>query len=108
MYLERRLPTSRRFAFLRLVGDHLTSTPEDMLLPATEARTARQKIQRAFAQEFLCPFRDLRAFLGTDSPTDEHLEQAADTFRVSPLLVRTTLVNRGMLPRESLAGIRPL
>ena len=95
---------SRRFALARLVADHLYRSPGDRLLPVTDAKTARQKFQRAFAQEFLCPFSALSDFLGTAEPTDDRIEEAADLFDVSPLLVKTTLVNRGVLGREVLSG----
>ncbi|MDD3449040.1 MAG: hypothetical protein PHF72_08440, partial [Gammaproteobacteria bacterium] len=86
----------------RLVADHIYRSAGDRLLPATDARTARQKFQRAFAQEFLCPFTALSDFLGSTEPTDDRIEEAADLFNVSPLLVKTTLVNRGVLGREVL------
>jgi hypothetical protein len=99
VFLNRRYPTGLRFALARLVADHLRAGLEDRLLPATEARTARQKFQRAFAQEFLCPFEDLTQYLGTEDPTDENIEDAAAYFEVSPLLVKALLVNRGVLDR---------
>ncbi|TQF00162.1 MAG: hypothetical protein FKY71_04765 [Spiribacter salinus] len=102
--LNRRPVTSRRFAVCRLLGDRLysTITGGDPLSTATDAYTVRQKFQRAFAQELLCPFDSLMGLLDTDSPSDEDIEGAADHFQVSPLLVRTALVNRHVLPREAL------
>lgn len=99
---NRRHPTARRFALARLVGDHLDARENERLLPATDARTSRQKFQRAFAQEFLCPFDDLRDFLGMEPPSDDEIERAAEHFDVSPLLVKTVLVNKKVLGRESL------
>lgn len=93
--------TGRRFALARLVGDHLSNSG-DRLLPATSARTARQKLQRAFAQEFLCPVRDLVEFLDRDALelSEEDVEAAAHHFDVSPLLIESTLRNNGY-PRLS-------
>ena len=106
LVLNRRLGTSRRFAVCRLLGDRLYSTDgEDRLSAATEAGTARQKFQRGFAQELLCPFEALKDVLGSDSPSDDDLDNAAQHFQVSPLLIRTTLVNRNMLPRDILDSI---
>ena len=106
LVLNKRLGTSRRFAVCRLLGDRLYSTDgEDRLSAATEAGTARQKFQRAFAQELLCPFEALKDVLGSDSPSDDDLDNAAQHFQVSPLLIRTTLVNRNMLPRDILDSI---
>lgn len=104
VYLNRHNGTGRRFALARVVADHLHAKENDRLLPATEAKTARQKFQRAFAQEFLCPFEPLQEFLGPGKASTERMEDAASHFGVSPLLVRTTLVNRGVLERDALAG----
>ena len=57
-------PSSRRFGLARLMADHIASAAEDALLPATRLKTERQKFQRAFAQEFLCPFDALNEHLG--------------------------------------------
>ena len=99
---NRRHPAGRRFAFARLVADHLTIPDNERLLPATSSRTARQKFQRAFAQEFLCPFDDLMFRFDADAPTDDAIDEAAAYFEVSPLVVQTALVNNGALERETL------
>ena len=100
--LGKRHVTSRRFALARLVGDHLVTGPGDRLLPATDAKTERQKLQRAFAQAFLCPFDELQDFFRVDAPTDDTIEDAAAHFEVSPLLIKSTLVNKGVLDRDVL------
>jgi len=103
LVLSKPLDTSRRFAVSRLLGDRLYSNDgEDRLSAATEAGTARQKFQRSFAQEFLCPFEALGDVLDSDSPSYDDLDSAAEHFQVSPLLIRTTLVNRNILPRDIL------
>ena len=96
--------TSRRFELARLVADHLAAREEDMLLPGTRSMTSRQKFQRAFAQEFLCPFTELEEYLGTKTPDSDDIYDAARHFDVSPLLIHTTLVNKGVLERETLEG----
>jgi hypothetical protein len=100
-------PAGRRFEIMRLVGDHIVAPDDDHLLPITAAKTDRQKFQRAFAVEFLLPFDELCEQLG--EPTfsereirDDEIEDVAAQYQVSPLMVRTSLVNRGVLPRESL------
>jgi hypothetical protein len=100
--------TSRRFEIMRLVADHIVTPAEDHLLPITTAKTDRQKFQRAFAAEFLLPFDELYEQL--DKPTfaddeirEDEIEDVAAQYQVSPLMVRTSLVNRGVLPREVLA-----
>ena len=94
--------TSRRFAASRLLGELLSGSGDDRLIPATQAKTARQQAQRAFAQELLCPFDALLDRIQTNRPKEEAIEEAANYFQVSPLTVRTTLVNKGELDRESL------
>jgi hypothetical protein len=98
VYLGRRNLTSRRFGLIRLVADQFAGGPAERFFPATEMKTARQKFQRAFAREFLCPFQALSEFLG-DNKTDERIEDAAGHFDVSPLLIKTTLLNKGAIER---------
>ena len=97
-------PTSRRFALARLVSDHIDAPQGDRLLPGTSSITKRQKFQRAFAQEFLCPFEALKEEIGTETPDSEDVQAAAEHFNVSPLMVQTTLVNKGVLERETLTN----
>jgi hypothetical protein len=108
VFLKKRHPTGRRFALARLVGDHIIATEKEQILPATQAKTERQRFQRAFSQELLCPFKELVEFLGqrVNDPTDDDVEDAADHFQVSPLTVKTTLVNRGVMDRQVLGGAR--
>ena len=101
--LNQRQLTARRFTLSRLVADYLVESPQgEPLLPATRAKTGRQKFQRAFAQEFLCPLDDLKSYLGTATPDDEDIDDAADYFEVSPLTIKMTLVNKRILEREML------
>jgi hypothetical protein len=106
VFLNSPFQENRRFALMRLVGDHLSAPESDRLLPAAPGGivTHRQKFQRAFAQEFLCPYRDLADYLGTDEPDDEAIDSAGRHFGVSPLLVRTTLVNKGIMERSILSS----
>ena len=100
--LSRKHPNSRRFGLARLVADHIVTNGEDVLLPATDAKTSRQKFQRAFAQEFLCPFSELQEYFDHEVPSSDDVHVAADYFDVSPLMIQTTLVNKRVLDRESL------
>jgi len=102
LYFDSAWANSRRFASTRLLGDHLYQPDTERLIPATHAKTSRQQFQRAFAQEFLCPFDALLDKLQTDQPNEEDIAEAAAHFDVSPLMVRTTLVNKGELDRETL------
>lgn len=100
--INKRPRTSRRFALARLAGDSVIAARPDRLLPVTDAGTARQKFQRAFAQELLCPFNAIKQHIGSGEPTDSRMEDIAEEFSVSPLLVRTTLVNHHRLDRGAL------
>ena len=92
----------RRFTLARLVADHLASRVEERLLPATNVSTSKQQFQRAFAQEFLCPYNTLQAVIGTGVPAVDDIERAVEHFDVSPWVVVCTLVNNGGLTREAL------
>ncbi|MDI7269779.1 MAG: hypothetical protein QME96_17455, partial [Myxococcota bacterium] len=102
----RRHPTSRRFEAARMLADFLDGPTEDAVLPVTDAATARQKVQRSFAQEFLCPAEALARMLPLPSPSDAELEAVADHFGVSDFTVRSALVNRGLADRRLLPPCR--
>jgi hypothetical protein len=105
LVLNRRHENSHRFDVARLIGDWLTSSSNDSWRPATKAVTVRQKVQRAFAAEFLCPSDELvRRFdrpLALDA-VEETVEEIAKEFHVSEVLVLSHLVNRGLAPRSLL------
>jgi Zn-dependent peptidase ImmA (M78 family) len=93
--------SNRRFDLARLLGDQLAFGLDEPLLPATEAKSYRQKLQRAFAAELLCPFEALEEKLNGNY-SDEACENAADYFKVSERTVRTLLVNHKRLDRDFL------
>jgi hypothetical protein len=93
-------PDSQRFYLARLLGCALLSSAEEHLLPVTDAKTAMQKSERAFAQEFLCPWVELDEFTDEHGLDEEGLAEAADHFKVSEQVVLTTLVNKKKLPRH--------
>ena len=95
---------SQRFYLARLIGSELVSQPEQHVLPVSRAGTALQKLERSFAQELLCPWVALEAFIDEMGTDDEAIMDAAEHFQVSQLLVQTTLVNNGRLSREILPG----
>jgi hypothetical protein len=100
--LRSKYETGRRFNLARLLGDRVAVTAGGKLRPATRTYTYRQKLQRAFAGEFLCPFEVLADVLGGDFST-ESIEDAAAYFNVSERTVRTLLVNHRLIDREELA-----
>ncbi len=97
---------SQRFYFARLIACAMVSSSDQALLPVTSAFTGLQKLERAFAQELLCPWRDLEPFVDARGVDESSIEDASDYFGVSPWLVTSTLVNNGRLPRERLQLLR--
>lgn len=101
--LRPRTRDGRRFELSRLVGDRIAVDEHGLLHPATRADTYRQKLQRAFAAEFLAPFEAVQDMLDGDL-SDEAQETVAEHFAVSPWVVRTQLLNNGLLGRDHLSA----
>jgi Zn-dependent peptidase ImmA (M78 family) len=85
-----------------MIGAALVLPKDQHMVPVTEASTALQKVERAFAQEFLCPWAALDAFTNERGVDDDALSDAADHFCVSEFVIRSTLVNRGKVSRYRL------
>jgi hypothetical protein len=98
---RRRARLGRRFEIARLICDHAIADKSDTWLPATDGKTSRQRIQRAFAAEFLCPIDPLIDFLAGDFTSDS-FDEAAERFGVSPQAVKTQLVNQDIISPEFL------
>lgn len=95
-------PIAQRFELARFVGDYVRSknkSPHSWLVSA-DLSTSRQKFQRAFAAELLCPINSLVGYLGGDF-SETALEDAADHFMVSEKTVDSLLVNNGYFPRSA-------
>ena len=104
--LGKKRKDARRFMAARLMADGIYAGETGNWLPCTDAATVRQKFQRAFAQEFLCPYNDLIEWMDTTSPDEELMDAAAERFEVSPLLVNTVMVNHGHIPRSELEAFQ--
>ncbi len=98
------LPKVRRFAIARLLADAVIAPASDALLQLTPAKTARQRIQRAAAQELLCPIEGLKRRVNLPDPDDDELTEAAEYYQVSEQVVRNALVNKRLMPRSSEVG----
>lgn len=96
--LRKRNKPGRRFEFARLYGDHLLASSDDRWLLASDSKTARQQVQRAFSAELLCPIDALLERLDDDYSEDAR-EEAASYFGVSELMIRSHLVNNEILSR---------
>lgn len=86
-----------RFEAARLIVGHHLASRRERWLSATDAKTARQKVQRAFAAESLCPFDAPGEFPEEDS-SPEAIEEAGARFGVSKLAVKSHLANHGKIP----------
>jgi hypothetical protein len=89
-----------RFEATRMMGDQMSTPVQERWLPVTDTGTARQKTQRAFAIEFLCPFVALDQYLQHDF-SEEAVEDAGEYFGVSDLAVRSHLANHGQIPYDA-------
>ena len=100
--------TGRRFDLARLIGDRVLGNPmgyaAERLFPATRAHSYRQKMQRAFAAEFLSPLDAVDDMLGGDY-SEENQNDVAEHFNVSPMTIRTQLVNHGRIDRRDAPDI---
>lgn len=96
-YLRKRHPIAKRFELARILGDYLLyGNDEHPWLTSTDLRTSRQKYQRAFAAEFLCPLSSLKNYLDNDY-SESAIEDAADRFSVSQQTVASILTNNGLI-----------
>ena len=100
-FLRKTQYTGRRFELARFIGDYLMSNKYDRWLPETDSKSTRQRLQRAFAGELLCPISGIKEQLQDDF-SDDSIDEAARVFKVSPLTVRTQLVNHKELEPDTL------
>jgi len=99
--LRARGTASRRFEVCCAVGDAIWARGDILGPIAPHSKTARQKFQRAFAQNLLCPSQDLLSYISKTSPSDDDIEAASEHFHVTEGVIRTILRNKGLLPIES-------
>lgn len=94
---RKRHPVSRRFELSRFIADLVQVQDSSQWLASTDLSTSRQKFQRAFAAEFLCPIDELTKFLDGDY-SESGIEDAAAHFDVSERTVESLLANNGVIP----------
>ncbi|MFA7239570.1 MAG: hypothetical protein WC091_05605 [Sulfuricellaceae bacterium] len=93
-------PYVRRFELARQLGDAVWQKGADFGI-VSRSKSDRQKFQRAFAQNLLCPFEHLQHVIDVNDPTPEARQKAARNFGVHPSVVRNQLVYKGYLPFEN-------
>ena len=91
-----------RFELSRILGDAIInpSSNEEWLV-ASDYNSTRQKSQRAFAAELLCPIGSLDTFLDGDYSA-ENQEEAARHYNVSLQTINSLLVNNRLIGRDQL------
>lgn len=99
--LQNSNPHDIRFELVRQLGDAVWRKDTGFGI-VSRAKSDRQKFQRAFANNLLCPFDDLQQALDVSDPTALAMERAARKFGVHPSVVRNQLVYKGYLPFENL------
>ncbi len=92
----------QRFYLARMIAAACSSSPDEHVLPVSDADTAFQKLERSFAQEFLCPWQELDAFTDDRGTDEDGVAEAAEHFMVSEHAIITTLVNKRKIPRSRL------
>jgi len=90
-----------RFQLARLIGAYLSAEPNEQWLPVTPCKTWKQKVQRAFATEFLSPISEVREMVG-GIPTEQSIRKAAKHFLVSPQTILHGLANHGDIAKDDL------
>ena len=94
LHLRKRFPSARRFELARFIGDALvTGTRPKPWFVSSDIPTERQKIQRAFAAEFLCPAEGAFEQLSGDY-SEPAVEQVAERFGVSTEIVENLIANQ--------------
>jgi hypothetical protein len=99
--LKMRPTVHRRFELARMVGDAIWTRGEAFGV-VSRTKTERQKFQRGFAFALLSPFSELRRYISLEAPTDLEIRRAARWLGVHETVVRTVLVHKNVLPRETL------
>lgn len=90
--IEKRHESSRQFAFCRAMFEHLTR-PTGSFALVSGLRTDRQKMNRAFAAEFLVPHDQLAADISAAAIGDEEISDLADAYGVSEMVIRHQVEN---------------
>lgn len=94
---------ARRFEYARFLGDVMLQRNSDNWLVSSDLSTFRQKYQRAFAAELLCPIEGVEAVMGGDY-SESAIDDVAEHFEVSPLTVSNLLVSNSLIETNGLSG----
>ncbi|GGJ88578.1 hypothetical protein GCM10007426_17340 [Alloalcanivorax dieselolei] len=92
-------PVARRFEYARLLGDCIFQQRDEGWLVSSDLSTFRQKYQRAFAAELLCPIEGAKAFM-QDDYSESSVEDAAEYFDVSTTAVTNLLASNNLIETD--------
>jgi hypothetical protein len=81
---------NKRFILCRALSDHLASGQPSLV---TRGATEHQQRNRAFAAEFLAPADSIRERIDRDRVGEEDIEELAQDFQVSDLVIRHQIQN---------------
>jgi hypothetical protein len=84
---------SKRFILCRALSDHLASGQPSLV---TRTGTEHQQRNRAFAAEFLAPAESIRERISGDRVGEEDVEELAQEFQVSDLVIRHQIQNHNL------------
>lgn len=94
-------PTARRFEYARLLADYIFQQQHGSAwLVSSDLNTFRQKYQRAFAAELLCPIDGVTQLVQGDY-SESSIEEAAEYFGVSTTTVASLLTNNGLVQSDN-------
>jgi hypothetical protein len=94
LHLRKFYKPARRFELARFLGDALvTGSRTESWYVSSDIPTYRQKVQRAFAAEFLCPAEGALEQLSGDY-SEPAVGQVAERFGVSPEIVENLIANQ--------------
>ncbi|ASK33654.1 hypothetical protein [Alloalcanivorax mobilis] len=96
-------PTARRFEYARLLADCTSQRHGDGWLVSSDLGTFRQKYQRAFAAELLCPIEGAKAFMQGDY-SESAIDDVAAHFDVSTTTVISLLASNHLLENDGFSG----
>lgn len=98
--LQTSKPYDRRFELARQFADAVWQKDAGFGI-VSRSKSDRQKFQRAFAHNLLCPFDFLQRVIDVNEPTADTMQKAAKMFGVHPSVVRNQLVYKGYLPFDN-------
>ncbi|MBT11525.1 MAG: hypothetical protein CMI02_05765 [Oceanospirillaceae bacterium] len=92
-------PAARRFEYARLLADCMFQQRDEGWLVSSDLSTFRQKYQRAFAAELLCPIEGVKAFM-QDDYSESSIDDVAAHFDVSTTTVTNLLASNHLIETD--------